>query len=130
MSRYYKVGIPLVEMFSDVSDLQVGGARFNGEKVAWDTVFKAALAEEERKKSSTFRELRGIEEGILANGRRLQGKVVIWGCGIKLTWCLQEAWVPHSLWVNNFKPQRVAVWVCHCGHVFGWVRVGLSCFLQ
>ena len=69
-----------VEMFSDVSDLQVGGARFYGEKVAWDTVFKAVLAEEERKKSSTFRELRGIEEGILANGRRLQGKVVRWGC--------------------------------------------------
>ena len=48
--------------------------------MAWDTVFKAALVEEERKKSSTFRELRGIEEGILANGRRLQGKVVRWGC--------------------------------------------------
>merc|ERR1711867_17381 len=56
-----------VEMFSDASDLQMGGARFYGEKVAWDTVFKAALAEEERKRSSTFRELRGIEEGILAN---------------------------------------------------------------
>ena len=69
-----------VEMFSDASDLQVGGARFYGEKVAWDTVFKAVLAEEERKKSSTFRELRGIEEGILANGRKLQGKVVRWGC--------------------------------------------------
>ena len=50
-----------VEMFSDASDLQVGGARFYGERVAWDTVFKGALAEEERKKSSIFRELRGIE---------------------------------------------------------------------
>ena len=58
-----------VEMFSDASDRQVGRARFDGEKVAWDIVFKAVLAEEERKKSSMFRELRGIEEGILANGR-------------------------------------------------------------
>ena len=39
-------------------------------------MFKAVLAEEERKKSSAFRELRGIEEGISANGRRLIGKVV------------------------------------------------------
>ena len=52
-------------------DGQVGGARFSGEKVAWNTMFKAVLAEEERKKSSKFRELRGIEEGILANCRRL-----------------------------------------------------------
>ena len=66
-------------MFSDVSDRQVGGAGFDGEKVAWDTVFKVVLAEEERKRSSTFRELRGIEEGILANGKRLQRKTVIWG---------------------------------------------------
>ena len=65
-----------VEMFSNASDLHVSEARFYGEKVAWDTVFKTVLAEEERKKSSMFRELRGIEEGILANGRRLQGKVV------------------------------------------------------
>ena len=67
-------------MFSDASDKQVGGARFDGEKVAWDTVFKVVLAEEERKKSSTFRELRGIEEGILANCKRLQRMIVIWGC--------------------------------------------------
>ena len=37
-----------VKMFSNASDRQVGGARFDGEKVAWDTVFKAVLAEEER----------------------------------------------------------------------------------
>ena len=67
-------------MFRDTSDRQVGGARFDGEKVAWDTVFKVVLAEEERKKSSMFRELRGIEEGILANCRRLQRKIVRWGC--------------------------------------------------
>ena len=65
-----------MEMFSDASNLECGGARFDGEKVAWDMVFKAVLTEEERKKSSTFRELRGFEEGILANGERLQGKVV------------------------------------------------------
>ena len=65
-----------VEMFSDTSDRHVGGARFDGEKVAFDTVFKAVLAEEERKKSSLFRELRGIEEGIMANCRRVQRKIV------------------------------------------------------
>ncbi len=52
------------------------------------------------------------------------------GCGIILTWCLQEAWVPHSLWVNNFKPQRVAEWVCCCVQHFGWVCAGFICVLQ
>ena len=52
------------------------------------------------------------------------------GCGIILTWCLQEAWVPHSLWVNNFKPQRVAEWVRCCVQHFGWVCAGFICVLQ
>ena len=65
-----------IKMFIDASDRQVGGASFDGKKVAWDTAFKVVLAEEERKRSSTFRELRGIEEGILANGKRLQRKTV------------------------------------------------------
>ena len=65
-----------VEIFSDVSDRQVSGASFERSKVAWDTAFKAVLAEEERTKSSTYRELREIEEGILVNGRKLQRKTV------------------------------------------------------
>ena len=43
-------------------------------------MFKVVLAEEERKRSSTFIKLRGIEEGILANCKRLQRKTVRWGC--------------------------------------------------
>ena len=39
-------------------------------------------------------------------------------------------WVPPSLWVKIFKPQRVCVWVCCCVQHFGWVPPGLTCFLQ
>ena len=58
------------EIFSDeidleckihASDWQVGGACFFGDKVEWDTLSRA-----EQKKSSTYRELRGIKEGVLA----------------------------------------------------------------
>ena len=57
-----------MEIFSDGSDRQVGEASFVGENVDWDTVFKAALSEAERGKSSTNRELCGIKESLLANG--------------------------------------------------------------
>ena len=49
-----------VEMFSDASYRLVGGASFKRSKVPGDTAFKAVLAEDERKKSRTYRELRGI----------------------------------------------------------------------
>ena len=39
-----------------------------------------ALTEEERSASSTFRELRGIEEGLKFQGERLRGLTVRWGC--------------------------------------------------
>ena len=55
-------------------------ARIEIEEVCWDTVFKVALSEKERVVSSTFRELRGIEEGLKTHGCNLQGKVVCWGC--------------------------------------------------
>ena len=73
-----------VSMFSDASEIQVGGARIEGNRVCWDTVFKVSLTEEERAGSSTYRELRGIEEGLRANGRSLRGKTVRWGCD---NWC-------------------------------------------
>ena len=69
-----------VNMFLDVSNVQAAGAGIKGVKVCWDTVFKVALSEKERVASSTFRELRGIEEGLKTHGCRLQGKVVCWGC--------------------------------------------------
>ena len=36
-----------------------------------DSLFKATLLEEERVKSSTYRDLRGIEEGLKSNSERL-----------------------------------------------------------
>ena len=65
-----------LNMFSDVSNVQVAGARIESEEVCWDTVFKVALSEKERVVSSTFREFRGIEEALKAHGSSLQGKIV------------------------------------------------------
>ena len=67
-------------MFSDSSDFQLAGARFDGEQVCWDTRFKVSLSEKEKGASSTFRELRAIEEGFRAHGNSLRGKTVRWGC--------------------------------------------------
>ena len=75
---YCKAGC--VDMFSDVSDFQLAGAKFEEEQVCWDTRFKVLLSEKEKGSSSTFRELRAIEEGLRAHGRSLMGKTVRWGC--------------------------------------------------
>ena len=69
-----------VNMFLDASNVQVAGARIESEEVCWDTVFKVVLSEKERVASSTFRELRGIEEGLKTHRCSLQGKDVHWGC--------------------------------------------------
>ena len=69
-----------VDMFSDASDFQLAGARFEGEQVCWDTRFKVSLSEKERGASSTFRELRAIEEGLRAHGNSLRGNTVRLGC--------------------------------------------------
>ena len=68
-----------MDMFSDASDFQLAGARFEGEQVCWDTRFKVSLSEKEKGLSSTFRELRAIEEGLRAHGGSLRGKTVRWG---------------------------------------------------
>ena len=65
-----------VNMFSDASDFQLAGAQIEDGEVSWDTRFKVALTEEERSASSTFRELRGIEEGLKSQGKRLRGMTV------------------------------------------------------
>ena len=75
---YCKAGV--VDMFSDASDFQLAGAKFEEEQVCWDTRFKVSLTEGEKSSSSTFRELRAIEEGLRAHGRTLRGKIVRWGC--------------------------------------------------
>ena len=67
-------------MFSDTSDFQLARAKFEEEQVCWDTRFKVSLSEKEKGSSSTFRELRAIEEGLRAHGKSLMGKIVRWGC--------------------------------------------------
>ena len=47
--------------------------------MSWDTRFRASLSEGELGASSTFRELRAVEEGLLANTGLLSGKTVRWG---------------------------------------------------
>ena len=69
-----------VSMFSDASDFQLAGAQIEDGEVSWDTRFKIALREEEKKTSSTYRELRGIEEGLRSQGEKLRGMTVRWGC--------------------------------------------------
>ena len=50
------------------------------EQVCWDTRFKVSLTEKEKGASSTYRELRAIEEGLRVHGTSLRGKIVRWGC--------------------------------------------------
>ena len=49
-------------------------------EVMEDSMFQVNLAEEEVDKSSTYRELRGIEEGFRALGSWIRGKSVRWHC--------------------------------------------------
>ena len=58
-------------MFSDTSDFQLAGAQIEDGEVNWNTRFKVALSEAEKSASSTFRELRAIEEGLRSQGERL-----------------------------------------------------------
>ena len=67
-------------MFPDASDFQLARARFEGEQVCWDMRFKVSLTEKEKGASSTYRELRAIEEGLRVHGSSLRGKIVRWGC--------------------------------------------------
>ena len=69
-----------VNTFSDASNEEVAGAKIESEEVCRDTVFKVVLSEEDRVGSSTFGELRGIEEDLKTHGCVLQGKIVCWGC--------------------------------------------------
>ena len=68
---YYKAGV--VDMFSDASDFQLAGAKFEEEQVCWDTRFRVSLMEGEKGSSSTYREPRDIKEVLRANGRNLRG---------------------------------------------------------
>ena len=68
------------EMFSDASDFFMAGAEFEGLFRKEETSYQTCFGEEERAASSTFRELRAIEEGLEVRGRDLRGSLVRWGC--------------------------------------------------
>ena len=68
------------ELYSDAGGFMAGGGRVENKKVFKDTVFQVHLTPEEVEESSTFRELRGIEEGIRAVGPGLRGSRVRWHC--------------------------------------------------
>ena len=67
-------------MFSDASEFLLAGAEFVGETRKKDSEYQACLIGDELGTSSTYRELRAIEEGLKVHGKELQGAVVRWGC--------------------------------------------------
>ena len=68
------------EMFSDASEYLLGGAQFKGKELVPGSSYQAALSELEWAESSTYRELRAIEEGIRVRGESLRGHLCRWGC--------------------------------------------------
>ena len=67
-------------LYSDAGGHMAGGAMIENRMVNEDTVFQVSLTEAEVAKSSTYRELRGIEEGLRALLVRITGKPVRWHC--------------------------------------------------
>ena len=67
-----------LEGASDAGEHQVGGSLMENNEPLMNTVFKFQFKEEDKKKSSTFRELKGIKEGLLLEAERLKGKRVCW----------------------------------------------------
>ena len=65
-------------LYSDAGGHMAGGCMIINKEVMEDSVFQVNLAEEEVAKSSTYRELRGIEEGFRALGGWIRGKSVRW----------------------------------------------------
>ena len=74
------LSVTSIEMYSDASAYLLGGAQFRGETEVQGTRYQACLSEEEVVRSSTYRELRAIEEGLRVRGSELEGHVVRWGC--------------------------------------------------
>ena len=67
-------------LYSDAGGHMAGGCVIENRKVCDDTVFQVNLTEEEVSMSSTYRELRGVEEGIKALEGRIKGRPVRWHC--------------------------------------------------
>ena len=66
--------------FSDAGGHQIGGVLYGRDKTEILKEFKIQFSEEEKKMSSTYRELRGIEEGLKMAGEAWRRKSVRWGC--------------------------------------------------
>ena len=67
-------------LYSDAGGHMAGGCMIVNKEVMPDSVFQVNLAEDEVGKSSTYRELRGIEEGFKALGSWIKGRSVRWHC--------------------------------------------------
>ena len=67
-------------LYSDAGGSMAGGCMIINNKVCEDSVFQVNLSEEEMLRSSTFRELRGVEEGIKALADKIRGGSVRWHC--------------------------------------------------
>jgi hypothetical protein len=78
-----EAGVQVVQpkmLYSDAGGHMAGGCMIVNRRVCHDTVFKISLSEEEVFMSSTYRELRGIEEGMRALAGRDEGKGIRWHC--------------------------------------------------
>ena len=67
-------------LYSDAGGHMAGGAMMHDKIVCDGTIFKVSLTEAEVTRSSTFRELRGIEEGLKALQVKITGRPVRWHC--------------------------------------------------
>ena len=67
-------------LYSDAGGNMARGCMAINKKVCEDSVFQVNLSEEEVARSSTYRELRGIKEGMKALAGKIAGKGVRWHC--------------------------------------------------
>ena len=67
-------------LYSDAGGHMAGGAMIKDRMVVGDTVFQVNLTEVEVARSSTYRELRGIEEGLRALQVKITGRSIRWHC--------------------------------------------------
>ena len=77
----HRPGVKVVRpkmLYSDAGGCLAGGGQIENRKVYDNMVFQTNLTEEEMKASSTYRELRGVEEGLKALSKDLQGCRVRW----------------------------------------------------
>ena len=76
-------GVQVVQpkmLYSDAGGNMAGGCMIVNKRVCEDTIFKINMSEEEVFRSSTYRELRGIEEGLKALAGRIEDKRIRWHC--------------------------------------------------